>query len=173
VLELAGKSAALSRWLADNEAKKVDGVRLGRHRALTGGADEGGKECVRKRWVLGAERVQTAGALMLVVWGGGGGGGGFQAGCSEPQAGGQELQLRCQAALPARPAASAAQAGGARRRAGEVDADAAVVPADTLSRQALEAQAGDLAIEDALYAVEKALQAGAITPDVYIKQACP
>lgn len=54
---------------------------------------------------------------------------------------------------------------------GEVDADAAVVPADVLSRQALEAQAGDLAIEDALYAVEKALQAGAITPDVYIKQA--
>ncbi len=46
-------------------------------------------------------------------------------------------------------------------RPGEVDADAAVVPADVLSRQAL----------DALYAVEKALQAGAITPDVYIKQA--
>ncbi|KAK9828078.1 hypothetical protein WJX81_000655 [Elliptochloris bilobata] len=77
VLELAGKSAALKRWLAENEAKKVDG---------------------------------------------------------------------------------------------EVDADAAVVPADVLSRQALEAQAGDLAIEDALYAVEKALQAGAIAPDVYIKQ---
>jgi ESCRT-I complex subunit TSG101 len=82
-------------------------------------------------------------------------------------------QLRCQAASPPRPAASAAQAGRARRRAGEVDADAAVVPADALSRQALEAQAGDLAIEDALYAVEKALQAGAITPDVYIKQARP
>ena len=48
-----------------------------------------------------------------------------------------------------------------------------MVPADVLSRQALEAQAGDLAIEDALYAVEKALQAGAIAPDVYIKQARP
>lgn len=58
-----------------------------------------------------------------------------------------------------------------RARAGEVDADAAVVPADVLSRQALEAQAGDLAIEDALYAVERALQAGALTPDAYIKQA--
>ena len=48
-----------------------------------------------------------------------------------------------------------------------------MVPADVLSRQALEAQAGDLAIEDALYAVEKALQAGALAPDVYIKQARP
>ena len=48
-----------------------------------------------------------------------------------------------------------------------------MVPADVLSRQALEAQAGDLAIEDALYAVEKALQEGALGPDVYIKQARP
>ena len=28
MLELAGKSAALKRWLAENEAKKVDGARL-------------------------------------------------------------------------------------------------------------------------------------------------
>lgn len=30
VLELAGKSAALKRWLAENEAKKVDGARARR-----------------------------------------------------------------------------------------------------------------------------------------------
>ena len=30
MLELAGKSAALKRWLAENEAKKVDGARARR-----------------------------------------------------------------------------------------------------------------------------------------------
>lgn len=49
-------------------------------------------------------------------------------------------------------------------------ADTAIVPADRLSRQALEAQAKDMAIEDALYALDKALQHGTITSEAYLKQ---
>ena len=45
------------------------------------------------------------------------------------------------------------------------------MPADVLSRQALEGQAEDLALEDALYSLDKALQAGALQPAAYIKQA--
>ena len=43
--------------------------------------------------------------------------------------------------------------------------------ADPLSQQALEVQAQDLALEDALYALDKALNSGAIEPDAYLKQA--
>ena len=56
-------------------------------------------------------------------------------------------------------------------RAGDIDPDAAIVPADVLSRQALEGQAEDLALEDALYSLDKALQANVLQPDAYIKQA--
>ena len=42
--------------------------------------------------------------------------------------------------------------------------------ADPLSQQALEVQAQDLALEDALYALDKALNSGAIEPDAYLKQ---
>ena len=52
----------------------------------------------------------------------------------------------------------------------EFDADTAIVPTDSLSRQALEAQAKDMAIEDALYALDKALQHGTITSEAYLKQ---
>lgn len=54
--------------------------------------------------------------------------------------------------------------------AGDVNPDTAIVPADVLSKQALDGQAEDLAMEDTLYALEKAMQAGSLTPDVYIKQ---
>ena len=54
--------------------------------------------------------------------------------------------------------------------AGEIDADTAIVPADVLSRQALDAQAEDLALEDALYSLDKALQDGVLTPAAYMKQ---
>ena len=54
--------------------------------------------------------------------------------------------------------------------AGEIEADTAIVPADVLSRQALDAQAEDLALEDALYSLDKALQDGALTPEAYMKQ---
>ena len=54
--------------------------------------------------------------------------------------------------------------------AGDINPDTAIVPADVLSKQALDGQAEDLAMEDTLYALEKAMQAGSLTPDVYIKQ---
>ena len=54
--------------------------------------------------------------------------------------------------------------------AGDIDPDTAIVPADVLSKQALDGQAEDLAMEDTLYALEKAMQAGSLAPDVYIKQ---
>ena len=57
--------------------------------------------------------------------------------------------------------------------AGDVNPDTAIVPADVLSKQALDGQAEDLAMEDTLYALEKAMQAGSLTPDVYIKQVNP
>ena len=56
------------------------------------------------------------------------------------------------------------------RTAGDINPDTAIVPADVLSKQALDGQAEDLAMEDTLYALEKAMQAGSLTPDVYIKQ---
>ncbi len=52
----------------------------------------------------------------------------------------------------------------------DFNADTAIVPLDSLSRQALEAQAKDMAIEDALYALDKALQHGTITSELYLKQ---
>jgi hypothetical protein len=54
--------------------------------------------------------------------------------------------------------------------AGDINPDTAIVPADVLSKQALDGQAEDLAMEDTLYALEKAMQAGSLAPDVYIKQ---
>jgi hypothetical protein len=45
-----------------------------------------------------------------------------------------------------------------------------VVPADDLSRQALAAQAEDLAVEDCLLVLEKAMLRGKLAPDVYMKQ---
>lgn len=55
--------------------------------------------------------------------------------------------------------------------AGEVDPDDAIVAADKLSQQALDAQAEDLALEDALYSLNKALQDNVISGEVYMKQA--
>ena len=60
--------------------------------------------------------------------------------------------------------------------AGEIDPDTAIVPADVLSRQALDAQAEDLALEDTLYSLNKALQENVISAEVYMKQVphlCP
>lgn len=50
------------------------------------------------------------------------------------------------------------------------DLEAAIVPADTLSKQALQAAAEDMAIEDTLYALERGLQAGILEPEAYLKQ---
>lgn len=51
-----------------------------------------------------------------------------------------------------------------------MDADEAIVAADALCGQALEAQAEDMAIEDTLYALERAFQSGALDAPVYLKQ---
>lgn len=45
-----------------------------------------------------------------------------------------------------------------------------IVPADDLSRQALAAQAEDLAVEDCLLVLEKAMLQGKLQPDMYMKQ---
>lgn len=44
------------------------------------------------------------------------------------------------------------------------------MPVDALSSRALEAHAADLAIEEVLYALDKAIKRGTIQPDVYLKQ---
>lgn len=52
----------------------------------------------------------------------------------------------------------------------KLDVNKIVVPEDDLSRQALAAQAEDLAIEDALTVLDKALRGGKVPVDQYIKQ---
>ena len=54
--------------------------------------------------------------------------------------------------------------------AGEISADDAVVPADALSAQALAAQAEDLALEDAMYELDRALPESTQPIEVYLKQ---
>lgn len=54
--------------------------------------------------------------------------------------------------------------------AGEVDPDTAIVAADPLCQQALDCQAEDMAIEDTLYALERALTDGHLPSDTYLKQ---
>jgi Vps23 core domain len=56
------------------------------------------------------------------------------------------------------------------RTAGDIDPDEAIVAADPLCRQALEAQAEDMAVEDTLYALERSFQSGGLPADVYLKQ---
>lgn len=56
--------------------------------------------------------------------------------------------------------------------AGEVDPDTAIVAADPLCQQALDCQAEDMAIEDTLYALERALTDGHLPSDTYLKQVC-
>eukprot|EP00879_Flechtneria_rotunda_P001207 GHRR01001354.1.p1 GENE.GHRR01001354.1~~GHRR01001354.1.p1 ORF type:complete len:500 (+),score=179.45 GHRR01001354.1:389-1888(+) len=53
---------------------------------------------------------------------------------------------------------------------GGLDVSKVIVPADDLSRQALAAQAEDLAVEDCLLVLEKALLQGTFQADVYMKQ---
>lgn len=52
----------------------------------------------------------------------------------------------------------------------EIDPESVIVPADALCAQALEAQAEDMALEDTLYALDKALQQGVVDHDAYLKQ---
>eukprot|EP00192_Tetraselmis_astigmatica_P003535 CAMPEP_0117683480 /NCGR_PEP_ID=MMETSP0804-20121206/20424_1 /TAXON_ID=1074897 /ORGANISM="Tetraselmis astigmatica, Strain CCMP880" /LENGTH=544 /DNA_ID=CAMNT_0005494079 /DNA_START=172 /DNA_END=1804 /DNA_ORIENTATION=- len=50
------------------------------------------------------------------------------------------------------------------------DLEAAIVPADNLSKHALKAAAEDTAIEDTLYSLERGLQAGIVDAEAYLKQ---
>lgn len=56
--------------------------------------------------------------------------------------------------------------------AGDINPDIAIVAADALCQQALEAQAEDMAVEDTLYAVERCFQSDGLAADVYLKQVC-
>ncbi|CAA0809435.1 Protein ELC [Striga hermonthica] len=52
---------------------------------------------------------------------------------------------------------------------GDVDVDEAFQPCDALSKQMLDCTASDLAVEDAVYALDKAVQEGAIPFDQYLR----
>ncbi len=56
--------------------------------------------------------------------------------------------------------------------AADIDPDTAIVPVDELAAQALEVQAEDMALEDTLYALQKAFQGGQLDATTYLRQVC-
>lgn len=58
---------------------------------------------------------------------------------------------------------------GKKANVGNVDVDSAFEPVDALSKQMLDCTASDLAIEDVVYALDKAVQEGAIPFDQYLR----
>ena len=132
MLEMAGKSAALQRWLADNEKK-----------AVTGGSPA--CLCCTSSPVNDLPCVGACGHE-------------------------SDRLLRSSHPYRSPPCKDAQVKKQFGVGAGDINPDTAIVPADVLSKQALDGQAEDLAMEDTLYALEKAMQAGSLAPDVYIKQ---
>jgi ESCRT-I complex subunit TSG101 len=55
------------------------------------------------------------------------------------------------------------------RRGDTQAADDAIQPADVLSRQMIDCTAGDLALEDTIYALDKAIQEGSVPFDSYLR----
>jgi ESCRT-I complex subunit TSG101 len=53
--------------------------------------------------------------------------------------------------------------------AADAEAEGAIQPADTLSRQMLECTAADRALEDAIYALDRAVQEGSVPFDGYLR----
>lgn len=53
--------------------------------------------------------------------------------------------------------------------AGDTEADEAIETADVLSKQMLECTAADLALEDTIYALDKAIQEGSVPFDGYLR----
>ncbi|XP_059296450.1 protein ELC-like [Lycium ferocissimum] len=58
---------------------------------------------------------------------------------------------------------------GKLKNLGNVDVDTAFEPSDVLSKQMLDSTASDLALEDVIYSLDKAIQGGAIPFDQYLR----
>ena len=56
-----------------------------------------------------------------------------------------------------------------QRGTDDIDPDSAIVPVDELAAQALEVQAEDMALEDTLYALQKAFQGGHLDAITYLR----
>ena len=127
--------------------RAVGGVQ--RERAGTEGlvAELGARCKALERWL--EENEWKAAALT----GGGGDGSGAKAGKGGGKGGGAAIDADAAAEALAR-----------------LDVAKLVVPADDLCRQALAAQAEDLAVEDALTVLDKALGSGRLAPDAFVRQ---
>lgn len=164
VADLGKQSAALEAWLAAHEWK-ADAVAA----ALAKGSSEAGALDINKVIVPAGGRGGVQGythrrAAAAVAAAAGGG----QHGGSEVRRAGSSELIPCvvwRASLT-----SAARSPANLQTCVRLCWHGVSCPADDLSRQALMAQAEDLAVEDCLLVLEKALLQGKVTPEAYMKQ---